>query len=144
MISFELAQQLRSAGLPWRPTERDVFVLPNSELEGQLFTVNSLPALVQSYHGQPVVTFHASVEWALDYVLLTETLWLPNETQLREALEARLAPGDQLRLERHDGHYHCVIELDRQPGTFTAPDAETAYALALHALLTGLPLPDAS
>jgi hypothetical protein len=135
MISLELAQQLRDAGLAWQPAERDFFVLPGREMDTQVFVVSQLPAMVQSYNGHPVVTFHASVEWALDYVYLGEALWLPDECQLRGALVARLPRHTPLSLEWDGEGYRCTVELAGQPQAFAARDAETAYARALLAAL---------
>jgi hypothetical protein len=135
MISVEMARQLREAGLEWRPVERDVFALPGHDMDGQVFVVSPLPALVQLYNGQPVVAFQASAEWALDYVTLAETLWMPSEGQLREALIAQLAPGAPMSLARTPAGYSCAIDLGGQSQSFGGPDAETAYAQALIAAL---------
>lgn len=135
MISYELAWQLRDAGLKWRPAERDMFALPGRDLDGQVFIVSALPALVQVVNGYPVVAFQASAEWALDYVMVTEALWLPQEQQLREALEARLAPDAPLTLERTPTGYRCGIGLAGRQAAFEGPDAATAYGRALLAAL---------
>jgi len=135
MISYELAWQLRDAGLQWQPVERDLFALPGRELDGHVFVVSALPALVQLYNGHPVVAFQASAEWALDYVMLTEALWLPQEHQLRAALEARIAPDAPLALERTPAGYRCAIALAGAPRSFEGPDAASAYGQALLAAL---------
>jgi hypothetical protein len=127
MIDLDLAVRLRDAGLTWRPAERDTFALPGHGMDDQVFVVSPVPALVQLYNGYPVVAFQASSEWALDYVMLTETVWMPSEGQLRETLAASLPPGTELRLTRIDGGYVCAAG----PASHEAPDAETAYALAL-------------
>lgn len=133
MISLNLAIQLRDAGLRWQPAERDAFALPGREMDDQIFVVSPLPALVQRYNGYPVVAFQASAEWALDYVMLAEAVWLPEEGQLRAALDATLAPGVELRLTRVDGGYICAVG----PASFEGADAATAYGLALLAALSG-------
>jgi hypothetical protein len=133
MISLELAQQLHDAGLDWLPAERDVFALPGRGMDDQVFVVTPLPALVQRVNGYPVVAFQASAEWALDYVMLAEALWMPSETQLREALVAELPPGAALRLDRTGDGYSCLVG----SGRFDAPDAATAYGRALLAALRG-------
>lgn len=135
MISYELAWQLRDAGLEWRPAERDMFAMPGGDLEGQVFVVSALPALVQLYNGHPVIAFQGSAEWALDYVMLTEALWLPQEHQLRETLVARLGPDAPLSLARTPSGYRCDISLAGAPQAFDGPDAESAYARALLAAL---------
>lgn len=131
MISLDLAQQLRTAGLTWQPVERDLFALPDREMDEHIFVISVLPAQIQLHNGRPAVAFLASAEWALDYVLLGEAVWLPHESQLREALSARIAPEATLALTRHMGGYRCTVELAGVDRHFDAPNAETAYAFAL-------------
>jgi hypothetical protein len=133
MIGLDLAMRLREAGLAWRPVERDIFALPGHAMDDQVFVVSPVPALVQLYNGHPVVAFQASAEWALDYVMLSEVVWMPSEHQLRETLAATLAPGAELRLTRVDGGYICAAG----PTSYEGPDAETAYGLALLEALGG-------
>lgn len=137
MISLELAQQLRDAGLDWLPAERDLFALPGRGMDDQLFVVTPLPAIVQRVNGYPVVAFQASAEWALDYVMLAEALWMPSETQLREALVGELPDGAALRLERTADGYRCVVGAGEGTHPFVGSDAATAYGRALLALLRG-------
>ena len=131
MISLELAQRLRQAGLVWRPAEGDTFALPDRQMDSQVFVISAQPALLQLYNGSPVVTFHGSSEWALDYVFLSEVVWMPSETQLREALAAALGPQASLGLERAPQGYRCAFGPAGQRRETFASDAETAYALAL-------------
>jgi hypothetical protein len=135
MISLEMARQLREAGLSWRPTERDTFALADHDMDDQVFVVSPLPAIVQIFQGQPAIAFQASPEWALDYVMLSQVLWLPTEYQLRSALEARIDGDGPLSLERAGGGYRCTIGLGGASQGFDGPDAETAYAQALIAAL---------
>ncbi len=135
MISLESAQALRAAGLMWRPTERDMFALPDRDMDHQIFVISVLPAQLQLLNGQPAVAFLASAEWALDYVLLGEVVWLPNEAQLRDALAAQLAPEATLTLSRRVAGYSCTVEIGGSDQSFDGPDAETAYAMALLAAL---------
>jgi len=131
MISLELAQRLRQAGLAWRPAEGDTFALPDRQMDSQVFVISAQPALLQLYNGSPVVTFHGSSEWALDYVFLSEVVWVPSETQLREALAAALGHEAALALERAPGGYRCAFGPPGQRRETFAADAESAYALAL-------------
>jgi len=135
MISLELARQLRDAGLVWQPAERDTFALPDRDMDEQVFVVSPLPALVQRVNGYPVVAFQASAEWALDYVMLAEAIWLPSEAQLRERLDAALGPGSPLRLDRSDAGYSCTIGIDGARVSFSGPNAAIAYGQALLAVL---------
>jgi hypothetical protein len=134
MIDLELAGQLRDAGLAWRPAERDTFALPGRDMDDQVFVVSPLPALIQRVNGYPVVAFQASAEWALDYVLLAEALWLPSESQLREAVEDRLPAVTSLSLDRTATGYNCAVggPIQRQ---FSGASAEMAYGRALLFLL---------
>ena len=131
MISTELAQRLKTAGLEWQPAERDFFMMPEHNLDEQIFVVSGLPALVQNFRGEMSITFHGSIEWALDYVLMTEAVWLPTETQLRAALAAAIGEDAPLRLDRTTSGYRLQIASGADLLEFDSGDAEDAYALAL-------------
>jgi hypothetical protein len=131
MIATELAQQLKRAGLEWTPAEHDHFMIPDRQMDNQIFVVSQFTALVQMLKGQPAVTFHGSSEWALDYIMLADIVWLPTETQLREALAARIGVDAPLRLERTLTGYRCQIACGARQLDFDAATAEDAYALAL-------------
>jgi hypothetical protein len=135
VISNELAQRLKAAGLEWRPVERDFFMMPEHNLEGQVFVVSALPALVQNFRGEMSITFHGSIEWALDYVLLSEAVWLPTETQLRVLLAQAIDADAPLRLDRTQAGYRLQIASGADMLDFDAANAEDAYALALLHLL---------
>ncbi len=135
MISASLAQELKQRGLRWQPAERDFFIMPEHNLDGQVFVVSALPALVQSFSGQQTITFHGSIEWALDYVVLTEAVWLPTETQLRELLASALGPDAPLRLERLSRGYRLQVAIGADMREFEEGVAEECYALALLATM---------
>lgn len=132
MIDRDLAQQLKQAGLTWHPAERDAFAIAAPGMEDEVFVVSTLTALPQTFQGEPSITFHGSVEWALDHVVLADAIWLPSETQLRDALAARLPEGGagRLCLERTTAGYCCVIAAAARL-EFAASDAADAYSLAL-------------
>jgi hypothetical protein len=135
MIDVDMARLLRGAGLAWQPSERDCFAIPESQMDGQVFVVSHVPAQVEVLNGRPALTFHGSSEWALDYLFTTDAVWLPSETQLREAIE-RLT-GDDLRitLERTQGRYRCQVTSGGQGLTAEGDRAEAAYGGVLLALL---------
>jgi len=135
VISAERAKELKQRGLAWQPAERDLFIMPDHNLDGQIFVVSALPALVQNFGGQQTITFHGSIEWALDYVVLSEAVWLPTESQLREALANRIGPNAPLRLERLSDGYRLLVGIAADLREFEAPTAEDAYAQALLAAL---------
>ena len=123
--------RLKQAGLAWRPAERDFFMMPEHNLDEQIFVVSALPALVQNFHSEMSITFHGSIEWALDYVLLSEAVWLPAETQLRTLLADAIGVDAPLRLDRTAAGYRLQIASGADLLEFDAGDAEDAYALAL-------------
>ena len=131
MISSELALRLKRAGLEWRPAERDFFMMPEHNLDEQIFVVSALPALVQNFHSEMSITFHGSIEWALDYVLLSEAVWLPSETQMRALLADAIGADAPLRLDRTAAGYRLQIASGADLLDFEAADAEDTYALAL-------------
>lgn len=131
MISAERAQQLKASGLEWQPVEHDLFIMPEHNLDGQVFVVSALPALIHTFGGQPTITFHGSIEWALDYVVLTEAVWLPSEAQLREQLADRVGPHAPLRLERQASGYRLLVGIATDVREFEAASAEDTYAQAL-------------
>ena len=135
MLDLDQAQRLKHAGLQWWPAERDFFAIPDHQMDNQIFVVSQLTALVQLIKGQPAITFHGTSEWALDFVLLTDTLWLPSESQLREAIMFLIGPHAPLRLDRTEAGYRCQIAHGEHMREFAANGAENTYAEALIYLL---------
>ena len=129
MLNRELARQLAEAGLPWSPAEHDTFIIPDADLDQKVFVISESTALVQRLAGVPHITFHGSSEWALDHVRVGDVVWLPSETQLRVALEAR-RPGAAYVLERRPEGYRCLLVGAAGNGQFHA-SAEDAYGAAL-------------
>ena len=137
MISAELAQRLKQAGLQWLPSERDFFMIPGHQLDNQVFVLSQFTGLVQLVNGNPVISFHGTTEWALDYILLAETVWLPSETQLRELIVFMIGTDAPMRLDRTPAGYRCQIAVRERMLEFDAAAAEDAYAQALIYLLQG-------
>lgn len=129
MITVDLARQLVAGGVLWEPRPGDRFTIDRPNVVGEVFWISELTIDVHTYHGEPLLGFNGTVEWALDSVNLDAALWLPREDQLRELL------GDRFQgLSRSDGKW--VVALDRAPHgseEFVDADAECAYA---HALLS--------
>lgn len=139
MLSLTTALALREAGLAWTPQNLDFFAIPMPEFEGQVFAINDMTILAEPLYGQPAITFHGSVEWALDHVWLGEVIWLPREEQLRELLEDRLLGETQpaLTLETSRYGYRCTMAWRGEVLAFEAFEASEAYATALlHTFLT--------
>jgi len=88
VISRELAERLRDAGLGWQPTAGDRFVVPDRDMDDDVFVVSGMAVDVHDLPGGQVIGFNGTVEWALDSILAAEVVWLPREDQLRDRLGA--------------------------------------------------------
>ncbi len=140
MISLSSAQRLRDAGLDWQPSHGDRFAIPGRDLDRHQFVLNDLSVWLENLYGKPTLTFHGTPEWALDYVYVGDTVWLPDEGQLREALQRTLAEtgSDVFDLLYADSVYTCRFEWGGESLAFQAADAAEAYAAALaHVLGAG-------
>ncbi len=139
MIPLSLAQELKAAGLVWHTNNYDFFAVPGRDLDDRLFVLADMMAYTDLVQGWPVVAFHGTAEWALDYILTSEVVWVPTEEQLREALEEQLRVTGKpmiLSLARSNGGiYRCVVALNGLSLTFDAPTAGEAYGRALLHLL---------
>jgi hypothetical protein len=138
MLSLELAEQLKTAGLIWQPALHDFFTIPDGDFDRRLFVLEDMLSTVEFRNGQMILTFQGVVEWALDFVYLTDALWMPTESQLREQLENRLrteTPPYLMLVSTPDG-YRCDIRVNGEWQAFEAFIASDAYATALLALLT--------
>ncbi len=138
MISLSMARKLKDAGLTWIPALNDFFAIPDRDLDDHVFVISDMHAYVEIRNNLPVVTFHGVVEWALDYLLTAEVVWLPREDQLRMALMQRLVAEKQpaLRLSNHMDGNVCEIIFKGEPLSFDAQEASEAYGEALLHVLT--------
>lgn len=129
MITRELAERLRDAGLPWRPASGDCFMIPDRDLDDEVFVVSEMTIEVTDALGERLVRFNGTTEWALDSIDAALVLWLPREDQLREALGASFVSletvGDGFAVQLADGSRHVDLAASR------------AYARALLSDLTG-------
>jgi hypothetical protein len=140
VITRELAEALRRAGLVWRPASGDRFLVPDRDLDDQVFVVSGMAIEVSDLPTGAEMRFNGTVEWALDSIAQSEVIWLPREEQLRAALGDRF-----LRLERLDAStagYAVVISAADGSGAeerHVDIDTERAYARALLSALPGFP-----
>lgn len=132
MISVKLARELRDAGLRWEPVSGDQFVIPDRNLDGHVFSISEMTIDVRHSPVGRLIAFNGTVEWALDAIVKTEVVWLPNEGQLRTALGAHF-----VALYADEAGFGCVARIDGEPRTFSAATAAEAYGLALLARLGG-------
>lgn len=147
MISVDLAQQLAAAGLVWSPEPGDRFTISVGDFDNEVFVISQMTIDVETHHGDTVLKFNGTTEWALDSITADKSLWLPREAQLRERLGNAF-----LRLEHEPmrDDLESFVVVTGEPGApahdlpepraeerFVDSDAECAYARALLALLTG-------
>ena len=127
MISRELAEELRRLGTVWAPASGDRFMIPDRDLDDQVFVISEMTIEAADVPGGRVIKFNGTTEWALDSIAAEAVLWLPREDQLRSLLGQRFvrleAVGDGFAVVLDDGGRHIDI------------DAERAYARALTAVL---------
>jgi len=130
VIGVQLAQQLREAGLSWKPALGDRFAIPDRDLDDEVFVLSNMTIQVHKVPEGRVIGFNGTTEWALDDVELEEAIWLPREDQLRELL------GGTFRgLRRDPAGFEVTTELLGEQRSFEGPSAEEAYASALLHLL---------
>ena len=130
MIGVQLAQELREAGLNWKPALGDRFAIPDRDLDDEVFVLSNMTVEVHTVPEGRVIGFNGTTEWALDDVELDETVWLPREDQLRELLG-----GTFRQLRRGTAGYEVLIDLLGEERTFAGETPEEAYAAALLHLL---------
>lgn len=141
MLSLTTATALKTAGLDWQPTLHDFFAIPNTDMDDRVFVLTDVMVDREILQGWPAFTFNGAVEWALDYILQADAVWIPREDQLREAVLARVA---QCSLVTNGRVYRCAVEIETTETTrhtFSAATAPEAYASALlHLIHTNQPL----
>ncbi len=131
MIALSLALALREAGLEWRPAAGDRFTVSAPEMADDVFHLADMVIEARTLDSGTILAFNGTTEWALDSVEQDKTVWLPDETHLREAL------GSTFRhLSSRDGRHEVQISIEGQDQAFTDDDVENSYARALLALLT--------
>lgn len=132
MIRIDLARRVVAAGTAWTPASGDRFVVPDRDMDADVFVVSEMLIDVHDLPTGRVIGFNGTTEWALDSVRLHEVVWLPREEQLRRLLGASF-----LSLHAEAGGFAVLTDQRGTRHTHTDADAENAYALALLALLEG-------
>jgi len=132
VISVELARSLRDAGVRWNPVPGDRFVIPDRDMDDQVFVLSDMTVDVHEFPTGRVLGFNGTVEWALDSVDQDLALWMPGEAQLRERLG-----GAFVSMSRRDGGFDVVVEVAGRRTTIGEEQAEEAYGRALLLLAAG-------
>ena len=126
----------KAAGLAWTPELHDLFAIPDRGLDDRVFVISDVSVDVELLKGQSIVTFNGISEWAMDYEVISEVVWMPTEEQLRQQLERRLANGSPaIKLTRAPDGYWCEIQWEGRSLAFRDADANEAYAEALRYVL---------
>jgi hypothetical protein len=133
MISLDTALELKGAGLVWVPQILDFFAIPDRNMDDRVFVISDMLVTVDILQGMQVVSFQGSSEWALDYLVTTDAVWIPSEMQLRQALEAALLSSGRpdLKMTSSLHGYHCDFEFHGKSLSFEAEDVSELYAGAL-------------
>ena len=132
MIASSLARRLRDAGLEWHPASGDFFRIEGPEFASdETFTVSDMTVEPHEFDTGTILGFNGTTEWALDSVALEQALWLPREDQLRE----RLGTAFSSLLALPGGRWRVATDSEGGDSVFDADDPESAYALALLALI---------
>lgn len=144
-VSPPLAKRLKLAGLQWEPRTFDFFAIPDRNMEKDVFVISNLLTFIERVKGYQVVTFHGTAEWALDYLVTENVVWLPTESQLREILfgflmdyiqpevkaDSSTSQSPEVVLFSQKGENRCRIQIGSIRREFTAPKAADAYAHAV-------------
>jgi hypothetical protein len=126
VLSVELAVALRDAGVVWRPAPGDAFVVPDRDLDGQVFVVSDMVIqTVEVPDGPAVLAFNGTTEWALDSLEAQEAVWLPREDQLRDLLGEAFVSLE--RLAGTPEGFAVTLTGDRR---YVDVDVASAYARA--------------
>ena len=132
MLSLSTARRLKAAGLAWTPCLHDFFGIPERGMDDHIFVISDVSVDLERLKGQSIVTFNGTSEWALDYEVTSEVVWMPTEEQLRQQLAQRLANGSPaLKLIHAPDGYWCEIQSKGRALAFLGADASEAYAEAL-------------
>jgi hypothetical protein len=140
VITLELARRLHASGVPWTPAVGDRFVVPDRDMDSDVFVISDMVVEVREVPSGRILAFNGTTEWALDSVDASTVVWLPREEQLRELLgpafvSFELLDGVSVE-ETSDAAlgYAVTIQVAGERQRHIDVDAEAAYARALLAL----------
>jgi hypothetical protein len=136
MLTRELAISLRRAGVQWSPAKGDRFVVPDRDLDEEVFVVSDMVVeAVDVPKVGRILAFNGTTEWALDSVEAAEAIWLPREDQLRSLMGDAFVSLE--RLETEPAGYAVTVRAAGGLDRHVDLDAEAAMARALLRLLAG-------
>ena len=126
VISVELARRLKHVGVTWSPALGDRFIIPDRDMDEQVFAVSDMVVEVHELPRGRLLAFNGTTEWALDSIMQAEALWLPSEAQLRRMLGQAF-----VSLHAVPGGYVVIVDDGGGERRHVDVHAEDAYARAL-------------
>ncbi len=126
MISLDLAGRLLQAGVAWTPSVGDRFMIPDRNMDDDVFVVSDMVVEVRELPTGRHFGFNGTTEWALDSVAQSDVVWLPREEQLRAMLADAFVSMQATR-----GGFVVVVDRDGREERHIDIDAECAYARAV-------------
>jgi hypothetical protein len=126
MIGLDLALRLRATGVTWTPAPGDLFMVPDRDMDREVFLISEMVVEVQDVPTGRILRFNGTTEWALDSIEQREVVWLPREDQLRDLLGESF-----VRLEAVPGGFVAVVEHQQREQRHIDVSADRAYARAL-------------
>ncbi len=138
MLSPDLARRLEQAGLTWSPQPGDRFVIPDRDLDDEVFVLSDMVIeRLDLPDVGAVLAFNGTTEWALDSLEAAEALWLPREDQLRELLGDHVVGLERLPVAPDEPAGWLVrARVGGREERHVDVAADAAYARALLAVLT--------
>lgn len=133
-MSLHLAQALAAAGVVWSPANGDRFVVPDRDLDDQVFVLSDMVIEVRESSTGPLLAFNGTTEWALDSLEAAEAVWLPREDQLRGLLGAAFVSLESLGGESVPAGFAVTVTIGGSQQRHVEVDVEAAYARALLAV----------
>ena len=141
MVSLPLAKKLKKIGIPWDPKANDYFAIPDRGFDERVFVISEMMTNIEQIHGRSVVTFHGGAEWAMDYLVTSEIVWLPRESQMRALLHEKIKESQErdpvdrhlsgtLLLQSNGAKCTCSLVIGGTTYHHEAAQAADAYALA--------------
>ena len=130
MLGVNVAQQLKDAGLSWKPALGDRFAIPDRDLDDELFVLSNMTIQIYNLPEGRVIGFNGTTEWALDDLEIEEAIWLPREDQLRSLLG-----GSFRSLVRESADFRVEIQIGDETLVYDGAEPSAAYAEALLALV---------
>jgi hypothetical protein len=137
VISLDLARRLLGAGLEWSPQKGDRFVLPDRNMDADVFVISEMVVQLREFPAGRVLAFNGTTEWALDSVEASEGVWMPREAQLRDLVGNAFVSLERLSIDMADSAagYAVTVSVRGRDERHVDVDAQCAYARALLSLL---------